>query len=55
MTSLRYEFQQGSQGIPQVIKDVLTVPRILQHLTADVPVVKLSLEPAQEANLEFSL
>ena len=55
MTNLRFEFHQGSLDIHLVTKDALSVPLILLHLTADVLAVKLNLERAQEANLEFSL
>ncbi len=55
MTNLRFEFHQGSLGIHLVTKDALSVPLILLHLTVDVLAVKLNLERAQEANLEFSL
>ena len=55
MTSLRYEFRQGSLDIRQGTKDALYVLHILPHLTPDALVVKLSLELVQEANSEFSL
>ena len=55
MTSLRYGFRQGSLDIRQASKDALCVLRILPQLTPDVLVVKLSLEPVQEANSEFRL
>ena len=55
MTSLRYGFRQGSLDILQVTKDALYVPHILPQLILDALAVKLSLEPAQEANSEFSL
>ena len=55
MTNLRYEFRQGSLGILRVTKDALYVPHILPQLTPDALVAKLSLEPVQEANSEFSL
>jgi hypothetical protein len=55
VTSLRYGFRQGSLDIRQASKDALCVLRILPQLTPDVLVVKLSLEPVQEANSEFRL
>jgi hypothetical protein len=55
VTSLRYEFQQDSQGILRVTKDALSVLRILRLMTVDALAVKPSLEPAQGANSEFSL
>lgn len=55
MTSLRYVFRQGSLDILQVTKDALYVPHILPQLIPDALAAKLSLEPAQEVNSEFSL
>jgi hypothetical protein len=55
VTSLRHEFRQGSLDIRQASKDALCVLHILPQLTPDVLVVKLSLEPVQEANSEFRL